>query len=547
MNRNNIEKLITLYLVNSSELSSKQLEELSGWISASRENAVYFAKAAYLHRNIHDCLCSSAIAKGLEDTAGLSCDTNCFSIPAEKSELDKIARSEEKQPPLPKKKQISRQTNLKEPELHKTERRFSKGLLAFAVSGVAAVLFLVIYANFIPVQAGKLIQTHDVHFSDDTKIGENNEIYADRYVRIFEGIAEFEFISGARAVVEGPAEVRLTGKNKAFLSYGKFFAHVPERANGFTLETQNCDVVDIGTEFGVETGIDGQTTVQMLKGEAKLSSSRTQQTISGNAARGLDKKGEISNIEPNTSKFARKINIGSLGVWRGQNISIADLVCGGEGFGSGKGYTLLPLKDDWKHMMEAGNVSKVQRMPYQVFKEVPDNKYVDCIFSSNGENDSIQITSEGLETKALRLSQGDSFWGIAAGKKGSEIPVQFNKRLFTVESEEAVVFTANLGFTIDLRRIRNTVRPLELDRFKSGFDINPGGKALESKLDVFVLIDGEPSFSKMEVVPEDKQFELDITIPEDARYLTLALCDGGNSNGGDNGVFINPEIELKFE
>ncbi|OXU15414.1 FecR domain-containing protein [Sedimentisphaera salicampi] len=546
MDSSNIEKLITLYLINSSELSVQQLEELSNWIEESRENAVYFAKAAYLHRNIHDCLCSSAIAKGLEDTAGFACENN-NTEKAGQSELDKIARSEEKQPPLPKKSQNSRQINFKKPEPHKTERRYSKGLLAFAVSGVAAILFLVIYANFIPVQAGKLTQTHNVHFSDDTKIGENNEIYADRYVRIFEGIAEFEFISGTRAVVEGPAEVRLTGKNSAFLSYGKFFAQVPERASGFKVQTQNCDVVDIGTEFGVETGIDGQTTVQMIKGSAQVSSSQIQQSISGTAARSLDKKGEISSTDPDTSKFARKINIGSLGVWRGQSISIADLVCGGDGFGSGKRSSLLPLKDDWKQKIEAGDVSKVQRMPYQVFKQVPGNEYIDCIFSSNGESESIKITSNGLETKALRLSQGDSFWGIAAGREGSNLPVQFNKNFFTVENEEVVVFTANLGFTLDLRRIRNTVRPLKLDGFKSGFDINPGSEAYESKLDVFVLFDGEPAFSKMEIVPEDKQFELDITIPEDARYLTLALCDGGNSNGGDNGVFMNPEIELKFE
>ena len=57
----NIEKLITLYLVNNSAMTKEQRFELSDWISSSHENATYFAKSAYLHRNTNESLCYNLI------------------------------------------------------------------------------------------------------------------------------------------------------------------------------------------------------------------------------------------------------------------------------------------------------------------------------------------------------------------------------------------------------------------------------------------------------------------------------------------------------
>ncbi len=54
-----------------------------------------------------------------------------------------------------------------------------------------------------------------------------------------------------KALVEGPAEFILKSKDRVDLKYGTAWFQVPEGAQGFTVSTQNMEVVDLGTEFGV--------------------------------------------------------------------------------------------------------------------------------------------------------------------------------------------------------------------------------------------------------------------------------------------------------
>jgi hypothetical protein len=77
------------------------------------------------------------------------------------------------------------------------------------------------------------------------------------------------FYSGARVVIEGPADLRLVSAHEAACPSGRLLAEVPEPARGFRLSTAQLDLVDLGTSFGIDA-TPRQTEVHVFKGEVEL-------------------------------------------------------------------------------------------------------------------------------------------------------------------------------------------------------------------------------------------------------------------------------------
>jgi hypothetical protein len=67
-----------------------------------------------------------------------------------------------------------------------------------------------------------------------------------------QGLAQIEFFSGAKLVMEGPAEFEILSPWEVIWGHGKVRIHVPPAARGFRLQTPGMKLVDLGTEFGVE-------------------------------------------------------------------------------------------------------------------------------------------------------------------------------------------------------------------------------------------------------------------------------------------------------
>ncbi|MBM4092614.1 MAG: hypothetical protein FJ276_24830, partial [Planctomycetes bacterium] len=81
------------------------------------------------------------------------------------------------------------------------------------------------------------------------------------------GVAQITFQSGARLLVEGPAEVELVDGNRGILYRGRSLVKVPEQARGFSLNTPTTSIIDLGTEFGVALSDSGSTAVQVYAGK----------------------------------------------------------------------------------------------------------------------------------------------------------------------------------------------------------------------------------------------------------------------------------------
>jgi hypothetical protein len=84
------------------------------------------------------------------------------------------------------------------------------------------------------------------------------------------GLAHIEFYSGATVILEGPAELQLISPRAAYCARGKLRATVPPQAHGFTIGTPKLDLVDRGTEFGLQVGAGDKTEVHVFKGKVEL-------------------------------------------------------------------------------------------------------------------------------------------------------------------------------------------------------------------------------------------------------------------------------------
>ena len=79
------------------------------------------------------------------------------------------------------------------------------------------------------------------------------------------GNAELQFTSGTNIVLEGPCEVEVLSADAAYLLAGKVFVDVTELSDGFTLETPDATIVDLGTEYAVSLD-DESTEVHVFEG-----------------------------------------------------------------------------------------------------------------------------------------------------------------------------------------------------------------------------------------------------------------------------------------
>lgn len=89
-------------------------------------------------------------------------------------------------------------------------------------------------------------------------------------IRFKSGLVEVTFKSGVRALVEGPAEIQITGENQAYLERGRLVANVPQGAEGFTVDYQQGKLVDLGTEFAMNIQGLGPVEVGVFRGEVEV-------------------------------------------------------------------------------------------------------------------------------------------------------------------------------------------------------------------------------------------------------------------------------------
>lgn len=93
-----------------------------------------------------------------------------------------------------------------------------------------------------------------------------------RRLRLESGIAELVFSDGARVSLEAPCEFEVRSVGCAYLQLGKLLAVVPKESIGFTVKTPTVDVMDLGTEFGIQVDASRTSTVHVIQGLVQVTS-----------------------------------------------------------------------------------------------------------------------------------------------------------------------------------------------------------------------------------------------------------------------------------
>jgi hypothetical protein len=87
---------------------------------------------------------------------------------------------------------------------------------------------------------------------------------------LVEGIATLKFQSGAMVTMEAPTTLEILTAMHCRLVEGTLTAEVPEPAHGFTIDTPDIKVVDLGTKFGVTASSTGNSQVRVFEGEVEI-------------------------------------------------------------------------------------------------------------------------------------------------------------------------------------------------------------------------------------------------------------------------------------
>lgn len=95
---------------------------------------------------------------------------------------------------------------------------------------------------------------------------------AGQRLTLTKGLAEITTQRGALVLLEAPCTIELLDQDNALrLHRGKLVGHCPTRqSKGFTVHTASTQVIDLGTEFGVEAAANGQTSVYVFDGLVAL-------------------------------------------------------------------------------------------------------------------------------------------------------------------------------------------------------------------------------------------------------------------------------------
>ena len=99
-------------------------------------------------------------------------------------------------------------------------------------------------------------------------------------VTLDSGLIQLEFYRGAVVVVEGPAELEFVNADQLICKRGRLRAHVPPQAEGFAVLSPQVELVDLGTEFGMDVAADGSASVHVFDGKVELYESGTKRAAS---------------------------------------------------------------------------------------------------------------------------------------------------------------------------------------------------------------------------------------------------------------------------
>lgn len=218
---------------------------------------------------------------------------------------------------------------------------------------------------------------------------------------------------------------------------------------------------------------------------------------------------------------------------QGRSWSLADIVGGGDGQGSGKtGSAIDPrsgsVTDERRGFLDAGPANHFARS---------DQPFVDgVVIPDGGESGNVPITSTGIIATNVPDTSGKGWDAIRNGPVNSQFSTELSGIDFAKGGHTLLSLHANSAITFDLTALRAAGLPdvVHLNAQAGYFGQTPRAGA-----SFHVFIDGKLQTERKAIGRDDGLVEIDVRIPSTAQFLTLMATDNGNDIGHDQICFAD--------
>jgi len=394
-------------------------------------------------------------------------------------------------------------------------------------------------------------------------------------LHLLSGLAQLEFYSGARIILQGPSEFTPTGPARGTLESGRLTGKVD--GGKFQLITPTAKVVDLGTEFGVTVRPSSDTDVCVFDGEVEVhpgSNHRERHdsvTEAYNLTQGMSVRvaatGQVSDgMDAGVEYDVYTRSFPSQATLNPDELDLVDIVCGGNGQGMRLAAAIDPLtgqldRRPWKNPESPGT-----RKGDGLFHPAIWHPFIDGTFVPNKLGQPLQVDTQ-RGTIRLPAAGGDYTWGPVWARRAVTEESQFDRsadswgaKTFPVITERltrcrlgGIGIHASVGITFDLKEIGKELPgsfhqlTATLANLENSQEHNPEWASANSApaADFRVFVDGQPRYEKRNFARNVEGELFEVPLSSKDRFLTFVTTDAGDSNKYDHIVVIDPVLGVR--
>lgn len=447
--------------------------------------------------------------------------------------------------------------------MHRIERMFQ--FLVKATVGLAAVSLVLIslLGIFHHLHSQRVVAIlGDTSHAQWDLAPDSNELRLGR-LRLESGYARISMKRGADVLLQAPCAIELQSENQLFLENGTLYANVSPGVKGFTVETSISKIIDFGTEFGAQVGRDDNVEVHVFKGNVgvgvRTAKAYGLRNVSAGKAAVMDAHNNIQvyTLAERSKLFVRSLPTANpLGI-PGKRVDLADIVGGGNGFGTGRLGDAIDLN--------SGLTMHYQHdFPVTIAKGytlLPRLRFIDGVFIPDGEDTGrVVVSSTGLVFTGCPDTLGSHIGYLSNGAvfqqtgQAAVHPGQLRGRTYVTQEFPSIGMHANAGITFDLAALRELFMNRRIVRFSSLCGIsetvvsyiqeNDMGLDDLGATEFWVLVDGEIRFHRILMANPAESAAIAVDLAPSARFLTLMTTDTQGYNYFCWGMFAQPALEL---
>lgn len=519
-------------------LTHQEALALFDWLKAHPENMRRFARAACVHSSLRDhfaALRELEINSELEthDLSG-SAMADAMILPA----LHEVHESAPTEPPGPLPfVELPRKRPAVSIDLPAAPRRAHPWRYAAAIVLLLAGLFS--YWAWPAARSVRVVAAHNAVWGQGTASAVLGEMLPAGDLTLEQGVVKLGFASGNEVIVEGPARFSVRNDLAIDMRQGRLSALVSPSGRGLRVSTPDAQVIDLGTEFGVDVQ-GGHTQVAVFQGKitaasnAEKAKGKPREIVSGAGAEVSAAGVKTLPLGAVTGRFPRVMPGES------QRLNLVDMLAGGDGTGENTGFGIDTAIGRVGTIEPVGEIQGTRR-----FVKIVNHPVLDGCFIPGNQ---MQVDSAGhsFDFPNTSLTAETLIWGgqFMLAPVGPPSDLSFRGEPFSFRT---LVMHSNNGLTVDLAAVRALHGGATLIAFhaRAGFAAVDVPPAAPPSASVHVLVDGNARFERRGFTDRDGPFDLTCQLADSDRFLTLATTDGGDSPRGDVVIWKDLEFEIR--